>query len=49
MAALYDVIDTVKNKIVMKDRTAAEIADKFDIYPSNVRTYSDAGFLLRRK
>ena len=49
MAALYDVKDTVNNKIVMKDRTAHEIADKFGMFPGNIRRYSDAGFLVRRR
>jgi hypothetical protein len=49
MAALYDVIDTVKKKTVMKDRTALEIANKFGALPGNIRRYSDLKYLLRKR
>jgi hypothetical protein len=49
MAALYDVKDTVKDKVVMKDRTALEIANKFGVLPGNIRRYSDLKYLLRKR
>jgi hypothetical protein len=49
MAALYDVIDTVNKKTVMKDRTAHEIAKKFGMLPGNIRRYSDLKYLLRKR